>query len=84
VSSASVSGAKGRSREEPLFALHVTERFGRPDFGHLEIQLTIDDPKAYTKPWTVTLRPMQLDPESELLEYVCNENEKDLKHMLGK
>jgi hypothetical protein len=65
-------------------ALHVTERFRRRDFGHLEIQLTIDDPKAYTKPWTVTLQPMQLDPDDELLEYVCNENEKDLKHMVNK
>jgi hypothetical protein len=63
-------------------ALHVTERFWRRDFGHLDIQLTIDDPKAYTKPWTITL-PMQFDADTELLEYVCNENEKDLKHMVG-
>jgi hypothetical protein len=65
-------------------ALHVTERFRRRDFGHLDIQLTIDDPKAYTKPWTVTLLPMQFDADTELLEYVCNENEKDLKHLVGK
>ena len=36
-------------------ALHVIERFRRPDFGHMEVQVTIDDPKAYTKPWTVTI-----------------------------
>jgi hypothetical protein len=65
-------------------ALHVTERFHRRDFGHLDIQLTIDDPKAYAKPWTVTLQPMQLDPNNELLEDVCNENEKDLKHLVAK
>jgi hypothetical protein len=64
-------------------ALHVTERFRRRDFGHLELQLTIDDPKAYTKPWTVT-QTMQLTADTELLEYVCNENEKDLQHLVGR
>jgi hypothetical protein len=63
-------------------ALHVTERYRRRDFGHLDIQVTIDDPHAYTKPWTVT-EPMQLLPDTDLIEFVCNENEKDLKH-LGK
>ena len=61
-------------------ALHVTERFQRRDFGHLELSLTIDDPKAYTKPWTVT-KTLELMPETDLLEFVCNENEKDLKHI---
>ena len=65
-------------------ALHVTERFRRRDFGHLDIQLAIDDPKAYTKQWAVTLLPLQFDPDNDLLEDVCNENEKDLKHMVGK
>ncbi len=64
-------------------ALHLTERFHRKDFAHLEIQITIDDPKAYTKPWTVT-EVVNYLPDSELIEYICNENEKDLKHMLGK
>jgi hypothetical protein len=63
-------------------ALHVTERLRRLDFGHLNLQLTIDDPKAYTKLWTVTLT-MQLAADTDLLEYVC-ENEKDLKHLVGK
>ena len=58
----------------------VTERFRRKDFGHLEIRVTIDDPKAYTKPWTVTQEAaMVLD--TELLEFICNENEKDQPHM---
>jgi len=60
----------------------VTERYRRRDYGHLDIQVTIDDPKAYTRPWTVT-EPMQLLPGADLIEFVCNENEKDLKH-LGK
>ena len=63
-------------------ALRVTERYHRRDFGHLDIQVTINDPKAYTKPWTVT-EPMQLLPDTDLIEFVCNENEKHLKH-LGK
>ena len=64
-------------------ALHVTERLRRRDFGNMEIQVTIDDPKAYKKPWTVTM-PYTLVPDSELLEYVCNENNKDLEHLVGK
>jgi hypothetical protein len=64
-------------------SMRVTERFRRPDFGHLELQLTIDDPKAYKKPWTVNLQFTAM-PESELIEYVCSENEKDLNHLVGK
>ena len=63
--------------------LRVTERFRRKDFGHMDIEITIDDPKAYTRPWTVTL-PFKLLPDSELIEYMCNENNKDLEHMVGK
>jgi hypothetical protein len=63
-------------------AMHATERFRRRDFGHLEIDITIDDPKAYTKPWTVTAR-FDLVPDTELIENVCD-NEKDVQHMVGK
>ena len=63
-------------------ALHVIERFRRPDFGHMEVELTIDDPKAYARPWTVKL-PWALVPDTDLLDWVC-ENEKDLPHMVGK
>jgi hypothetical protein len=59
-------------------ALHVTERFQRKDFGHMQIQITIDDPKAYTKPWTVNVGAT-LQPDSELLEFICLENEKDTR-----
>jgi hypothetical protein len=56
-------------------ALKVTERFRRKDFGHMDIMITIDDAKAYTKPWTVTL-PLTYLSDTELLEYICNENNK--------
>jgi hypothetical protein len=51
-----------------------TERFRRPTFGHLQIDLTIEDPKAYTKPWTVRV-DQRLLPDQELIEFVCNENQ---------
>jgi hypothetical protein len=63
-------------------ALHVTERFRRRDFGHMDLQLIIDDPKAYTKPWGPTLH-LTLHPDEELIESIC-ENEKDVPHMVGK
>src|SRR5215831_13067411 len=63
-------------------ALHIIQRFQRRDFGHLEIQFTIDDAKIYTKPWSFK-EEFHLTPGTELLEYICNENEKDLKHMVG-
>jgi hypothetical protein len=63
-------------------ALHVVERFVRPDFGHLDIAVTIDDPKAYTKPWTGNLKTHLL-PDTELLEMTC-ENSRGTEHMVGK
>lgn len=48
----------------------------------MEMQITIDDPKAYTKPWTVTI-PFDLLPDRELIEHLC-ENEKDVAHIVGK
>ncbi len=64
-------------------ALHVIERFRRKDFGHMDIQITIDDPKAYTKPWIVT-EEVRLSTNTELLEFICNENNRDLEHLPGK
>ena len=64
-------------------SLRLTERFRRRDFGHLDLEITVDDPKAYTKPWTAIL-PLQAAPDTELIEYVCDENEKDLRHLVGK
>jgi hypothetical protein len=64
-------------------ALHIVERFRRPDFGHMVVEVTIDDPKAYTKPWTIKLHQL-LVPDTELLDYYCNDNEKDSAHAVGK
>ena len=54
-------------------ALRVTERFVRRDFGHMDIEVTIDDPKTYTRPWIVTER-LTLMPDTDILEYMCTEN----------
>ena len=64
-------------------ALHVTERFVRRDVGHIDNQITIDDPKAYTKPWTL-LEKIHLLPEGELIEYICEENNRDAAHIVGR
>lgn len=62
-------------------AAKITERLRRPNYGHLEIELTVDDPKAYTRPWTVNLHQV-LAPDTDLIDYICLENEKDLKHLV--
>jgi hypothetical protein len=63
--------------------LRVTERFRRSDFGHLEVVRTMTDPGALLEPWTVPTEYVY-DPDSEPLEYVCNENERDRGHLVGK
>jgi hypothetical protein len=60
-------------------AATVTEVFRRPNYGSLSIEVTVDDRKAYTKPWTVTVQ-QRLMAETELIEFVCGENEKDAGH----
>jgi hypothetical protein len=67
--------AKGHPQTE---SAHVTERFTRRSFGHLEIEITIDDPKAYVKPWSAKV-PVHLLPDTDLIETYC-ENEKDQAH----
>jgi hypothetical protein len=61
-------------------AAKVQERIRRPDYGHLEIGVTVDDPKAYTRPWTVTLR-QRLAINTELVDEICLENEQSLQRM---
>lgn len=61
----------------------VTERFRRPDFGHLTIDITVEDPKAYTHPWTVRIN-QKLMLNTELIEFICNENERSDAHLVGK
>ncbi|HJT88211.1 MAG TPA: hypothetical protein VJ732_10155 [Bryobacteraceae bacterium] len=64
-------------------AARITERFRRIDFGHLEIELTVNDPKAYTKSWTVTLHEV-IDLNTDLLNFICADNEKDSSHLSSK
>ena len=64
--------------------LRITERFHRLDAGHLEIETTFDDPGTYAKPWA-TKRVFPLAPKGEDVdEFICNENNKDVQHMVGK
>ena len=63
-------------------ALRLTERFRRRDFGHMEIAETIDDPGVFNKQFTITIQAT-LVPDTEILEYVCAENEKDRRHLVG-
>jgi hypothetical protein len=64
-------------------AARVTERFRRPNFGTLEIEATVNDPKAYTRPWTIKLNH-NIVLNTELIDYICSENEKDAGRLLGK
>ena len=61
-------------------AAKVRERLRRIDFGHLDIEVTVDDPKAYTKPWTVTLR-QQFAGDTELIDEICAEGEEFAKQL---
>jgi hypothetical protein len=64
-------------------SLHVVERFRRPTIGRMEIKVTIDDPKAYTRAWDANMA-WTLIPDTDLIESICEENSKDLAHMVGK
>jgi hypothetical protein len=61
-------------------ALHVVERYHRTDFSHMDIEITIDDAKAYTRPWTF-MEHAHLLTDTELMEAICNENNLDLEHI---
>ena len=60
-------------------AATMTERIRRPSYGRLEVEVTVDDPKAYTRPWTIHLN-QHIAADTDLLEYACLENEKDVVH----
>jgi hypothetical protein len=66
-------------------ALRMTERYRRRDFGHMDLEITYSDPKAYARPWTVAVRA-ELAPDTEMIEFVCNEREANpgLAHWAGK
>ena len=63
-------------------ALRVTERIKRRDFGHMDIEVTFEDPKAYAKPVKISV-VATLQPDTDLIEYVCNENERSRPHLVG-
>jgi hypothetical protein len=63
--------------------LHIVERFHRPDLGHLDIEATITDPGAYTRPFTMYGHSV-LEANADLFEYICNENNQDVSHIVGK
>jgi hypothetical protein len=72
-----------RSGSPMTDAAKVTEKFRRGNYGHLEIDVTVNDLKAYTKPWSVKLNQV-LMLDTELLDYFCLDNEKDAKHLVGR
>ena len=61
----------------------VTERYRRPNLGKLEIEVTVNDPKAYTKPWTVTIHQVAVF-DTEMIDLICTDNEKDVQHLTVK
>ena len=63
--------------------LHLVERFRRPDLGHLELELIVEDSGALKTPWTIK-RTYNLDSKDDIMESVCTENEKDAQHVFGK
>ena len=64
-------------------AAKITERFRRVNYGKMEIEITVDDPKAYMKPWTIKVNQF-IALNTDLLEFFCMENEKDISHAVGK
>ena len=71
----------GRPSTPHTEALHITERYRRRDFGHIDLRMTVDDPRAFTRTWTIDTE-LVFQPDTELLEYVCTENEKDRQHIV--
>jgi hypothetical protein len=61
----------------------ITERFRRVNYGTLEIEVTVNDPKTFTKPWTIKLN-QRLMPDTELIEFICSENNRSVPHLVGK
>ena len=62
-------------------ALRITERFRRKTIGEMELQITFEDPKAYARPWTIAVTA-RLIPDTELIEFVCGENEKSVQRFM--
>jgi len=63
--------------------LHVVERYRRPDLGHLETEITVDDPGVLARPYTMK-RVSDLAPAEQMYEFICPENNRDVEHLVGK
>ena len=61
-------------------SMHLTERYRRTDLGHMQVEFTVDDPKMYVRPFSVTV-PLALMPDTDVFESVCAENERDREHV---
>ena len=64
-------------------AATMIERLRRPNYGTLQVEITVDDPKVYTRPWTVNITQKIL-LDHELIEFICGENERDVQHLVGR
>jgi hypothetical protein len=64
-------------------SMRLIERYRRRDFGHLDLEMIIEDPKLYTRPWSI-YADLVLQVDTELLEFICEENEKDADRLVGK
>jgi hypothetical protein len=73
--------ARGHPHSE---SLRLTERYSRPDIGHLYVRMTVDDPKAYKKPWTTSSIGARLLTDTDVMESICAENERDAQHLVDK
>jgi hypothetical protein len=71
--------ARGHGHSEEM---RVEERFHRRDYGHMEVAVTVTDPKVFSKPFTINFVE-QLLPDTDVFEHVCYENEKDAAHLPG-
>jgi hypothetical protein len=64
--------------------LHTVERIRRPDYGHIEVEITMEDSEAFTGPWKRTFTATLAPPEEEIMEFICNEGNRDVSHYRGK
>jgi len=71
---------KGNIHSEKL---HLTERYTRTDLGHMQVEYTVDDPGAYSKPFKSSFTAQLMPPGDELIEYICNENNQDVPYLVG-
>jgi len=64
--------------------LHTVERIRRPDYGHIEVEITMEDSGAFTTPWIRTFTATLAPPGEEIMEFICNEGNRDVSHYRGK